>query len=282
MAPDTSDTETQAGWAPKSWFAAQLSEENAAAYFGHKINGYQQFRHASLINMLNKITGNLRRSEMLDVGCATGTLTEEIRNRYQFVHAIGMDFIPEVLALGRKEYPEIDFFEGTLPKLPFTEERFNLIVASEVLYYLTPEAQKRAIESFQRVLLPGGYLLMGSALGGDYFTPETARKMLEPHFSIVEETAFHMRCYHAFTSPFYFATRLDSLLQSGQEPGSDAMKARFKRYRSVISSPLVRLLIRILALGGRPILRSTWLPALFDRISRRTAPSNITLLGRRR
>ena len=46
-----------------------------------------------------------------------------------------------------------------------------------------------AVASFARVLRPGGYLLVGSALGGEYFSPDSIKALLASEFEIVERAA---------------------------------------------------------------------------------------------
>jgi SAM-dependent methyltransferase len=273
---------TQADWAPQSWFAAQASDEGSASYFGHQHNGYQLFRHARLAGMLDSVAGSLARDAMLDVGCATGALTERIRRRFGFTRAVGLDFVPAVLERGRQAYPAIEFGEAVLPDLPVGGAEFDLVVASEVLYYLTPEAQRQAIGTFARVLRPGGYLLVGSALGGAYFTPETIKALLADEFEIVGVDWLRMRLYHLLVGPFYYANRLDSLLSSGAQPGSELMQARFARLRPILGAFPFRQLIHLIALTGRPVLGSNSLPAVANLLARPFASSNIALLGRRR
>lgn len=273
---------TQADWAPQSWFAAQASDEGSASYFGHQRDGYQRFRHARLASMLDSVAARLERGAMLDVGCATGALTERIRQRFGFVRAVGVDFVPAVLDLGRQAYPAIEFGEAVLPDLPFGDAEFDLVVASEVLYYLMPEAQRQAIAAFARVLRPGGYLLVGSALGGAYFKPEAIRTLLAVEFDSVGVDWLRMRPYHTLVSPFYYANRLNSLLSSGSLPGSEAMQARFNRLRPILGVFPLRQLVRLFAAIGQPVLASDSLPAAANVLARPFAPSNIALLGRRR
>lgn len=273
---------TQADWAPQSWFTSQIEDDGVASYFGHKHNGYQRFRHARLAAMLDTVKSTLARDAMLDVGCATGALTECIRQRFGFDRAVAVDFVPEVLELGRKAYPVIEFREAALPDLPFAAAEFDLVVASEVLYYLTPEAQKQAIDALSQMIRPGGYLLIGSALGGVYFAPERIRELLLTDFEIAAEETLHMRLYHALVSPFYYANRLDRLIGTGSLPGSEPMQARFNRLRPFLGVFPVRSLIHLFAVLGRPILASESLPVFGNFLARLAAPSNIAILGRRR
>lgn len=276
------NSKTQVAWAPLSWFKSQIADESVVAYFGHTQNGYQIFRHKRLAIMLDSVASNLGRNALLDVGCATGALTERIRDRYSFQRAVGVDFVSEVVEMGRETFPEVEFQEATLPVLPFGDEEFDLVVASEVLYYLTPLAQSQALQEMARVLKMGGYLLISSALGGDYFTPTEARTLLERQFELVAIDSLRMHTYHTVVTPFYYGIRLNSLLTHDALPGSDKMQARYQRIRPLINSFPSRSLIKWLATLGKPVISSQWLPSVLNTLSRFGRQSNITLLGRKR
>lgn len=282
MGSETNKSETQVDWAPQSWFAAQLSENDGAAYFGHSHNGYQRFRHFRLITELDRLGDVLICNNLLDLGCATGVLTDKIRRHFFFSRAVGIDFVQEVLERGRQLYPDIEFYEGALPILPFVDEKFDLVVASEVLYYLTPEAQQQAITAIDNLLHNGGFLLVGAVLGGDYFSSGNIKVLLEPNFEIVSVSKLHMNYYHKLVSPFYYATRLDNLLRSGAKPGSEVMKKRFERFHPALSFPPIRALVRILAYVGRPILASVRFPDIVNKLSHWGKPSNIAIIARKR
>lgn len=273
---------TQVDWAPASWFESQTIDQSVAAYFGHEKNGYQQFRHERLASVLNQIQGSLSLGAMLDVGCATGVLTERIRRQYNFNRAVGVDFVPEVLEFGGKLYPKIEFKEAALPELPFEDCEFDLIIASEVLYYLKPKAQAEAIKSFSRVLKKGGYLLVGSALGGPYFSVNAARELILDYFNNIDEDLINMSLYHKLVSPFYYSIRLNSLLMNNVSPGSEAMRKSYLRCKALLKSIPIYQLIQLAAKFSEPIISSRSLPRALNVLGKLNEPTNITILGRKK
>jgi hypothetical protein len=148
-----------------------------------------------------------------------------------------------------------------------------------VLYYLTPSAQSKSMEEMARVLKKGGYLLISSALGGDYFTTLKARTLLERKFELVSIDSLRMSSYHTLVSPFYYSVRLNSLLTYGALPGSDKMQIRFQRIKPLISFFPIRSLIKGFAALGKPVISSQWLPSVMNVLSRFGCKTNITLLG---
>lgn len=270
---------TQEKWAPKSWFIAQFSEdENASGYFNHANNGYQNFRHKIILSQFSRSITNIRNVSLLDIGCASGALTDLFRRNYNFKHAVGVDFVPGVLKKGKIEYPDINFVEASLPGLPFKEKNFDLIIASEVLYYLTSIAQKNVLESIYNLLNSDGVLVVSSALGGDYFDLLSGRELLMQKYDIIGEYTLHMRCYHIFTSPFFYLIRVKELLSNDRLPASESMKSRYLKILPIIRFPIVKQMIYIFATLSKPIIANRLLPGIFNILCRWDKPSNVTFI----
>jgi SAM-dependent methyltransferase len=280
---ERANTETQVDWAPHSWFEAQVGSgggDGSADYFGHAANGYQRFRHAQLEEAVAQVASALARDALLDIGCATGVLTARLATRFGFRRAVGVDFLATVLDEGRRLFPSLELHEAQLPEMPFEDASFDLVVASEVLYYLTPEARSKAISEVVRVLRPGGYLLFTSALGSPYFTLESARTLIGGPLQILTERCLHMGPYHAVSRPFYLARRLHTMLATGRQPGSAEMQGRLARWRWLVANPVARLAIGMIARVGRPMLASEGLPRLLDRLGLGQATNMILIAGR--
>lgn len=281
---ETAAGRTQVEWAPREWFQAQTSEgtDGASSYFGHAANGYQRFRHQALVEALQAHTRDLSRGVLVDLGCATGELTALIGRSLGFERVIGVDFVPEVLAAGRTRFPDIEFREGALPATDFPDSSVDLVIASEVLYYLTPEARQRAVAEIARILRPNGRLLFTAALGEAYFSPSEARALLAERFGEDSVVTLRMKLYHSLANPFYLARRLDGMLRSGSIPASAEMQARFRRWEPLLRVWPVRVLIRMLSALGGPVLASETLPRTLSRIPVLSGSStNIIIVARR-
>jgi SAM-dependent methyltransferase len=186
-----------------------------------------------------------------------------------------------VLAVGSNLHPKIEFIEAALPELPFHDDEFDLIVASEVLYYLTPTAQNEAIKSLTRVLKPRGYLLIGSALGGSYFSVDSARNLMRQHFECIAEDTINMAYYHKIVSPLFYSIRLNSLLMNDASPGSQEMRRAYLRWKPLLSSIPIRQLVWLIAKLGEPIISNRFLPSALNALGCMSVPTNIALLGRK-
>lgn len=282
MTAEREPTSTQADWARLEWFEAQAEQdpEDAASYFGHVANGYQRYRHRQLLAVLEAHADEIAREAMLDLGCAAGDLTALVGERLGFRTRVGVDFVAAVLDVGRRRFPGIDFRRGSLPQVGFTDESFDLVIASEVLYYLTEPARMQAMAEIRRVLRKGGLLLFTAALGPSYFSPESARALVGSQLDIVDERLLRMKAYHRLTGPFHMATRLGPMLHGDTLPASAEMRARFERWRPLLRLPPLPWAVAGMARLARPLLASERLPALLDgRASGR--PTNTIILARR-
>src|SRR3989344_6172114 len=78
-----------------------------------------------------------------------------------------------MIEYAQNNYPNIDFANGVLGKLPFPDNSFDAIFALEVFRYLNTEEQEKGYKECLRVLRPGGTLIVTLvnkyALDGFYF-----------------------------------------------------------------------------------------------------------------
>ncbi|OAP61291.1 hypothetical protein AYL99_03492 [Fonsecaea erecta] len=109
---------------------------------------------------------------ILDVGCGPGTITTGLARYASQGSTVGIDMSPAVLEKARAlvatagaHVPSsgpgsVVFQEGNvLERLPFADESFDVVFASQVLGHMTPaEVARRALREMRRVLKPGGVL----------------------------------------------------------------------------------------------------------------------------
>ena len=93
---------------------------------------------------------------VLDVGCGTGRLTQWIAGR-DAVCVVGIDPLPERVALARERAPGIRFEVGSAEDLAvFADASFDVVCLSAVFHWIEDKA--RALREFARVLRPRGRL----------------------------------------------------------------------------------------------------------------------------
>jgi len=103
--------------------------------------------------------------QLLEVGSGPGQVAA-------YLHRLGMavcgiDLSPAMVALARREHPEISFDVGEMGALDVADASLAGVVAWYSVIHV-PVAQRRAVISeFHRVLRPGGYALLAFQVGED-------------------------------------------------------------------------------------------------------------------
>ena len=100
-----------------------------------------------------------------DLGCGPGHVAAWLAG--QGVRAIGIDMSPGMVAVGRREHPEVEFRQGDLLSLPAADGEFASAVALYSIIHLAPDELAPASTEIRRVLAPGGQLLVSFHVGDD-------------------------------------------------------------------------------------------------------------------
>lgn len=112
--------------------------------------------------LISKLVPTNGVSQVLDVGCGSGWLSEMLHNRGLRTIALdlGFDSIKRASGRVRARGMNIPFVLGDIYRLPFREDKFDAVVASEVLEHL--EKPRDALGEIARVLRPGGYAVVST------------------------------------------------------------------------------------------------------------------------
>jgi SAM-dependent methyltransferase len=78
---------------------------------------------------------------ILDVGCGLGKFTHQIWQATK-ANVIGVDVSPTAIQKAKARYPNVDYRVADVCSLNFQQESFDLIVASELLWYILPRLQQ--------------------------------------------------------------------------------------------------------------------------------------------
>lgn len=100
---------------------------------------------------------------VLDVGCASGTLTSQWAHRARNV--VGIDFSERLAAEAERRHgnDRLRFASAEAAALPFESGSFDCVVCFNVLLSLPDHAYAmRAVGELGRVVRPGGKILLGS------------------------------------------------------------------------------------------------------------------------
>jgi 2-polyprenyl-3-methyl-5-hydroxy-6-metoxy-1,4-benzoquinol methylase len=122
---------------------------------------YEQQKYDATLSAL----GTRRFTRALEVGCSIGVLTERLAGRCEQV--IGLDFAPSAVAAARARcapYPGVTIEQMQVPR-QWPEGNFDLILFSEVLYFLNESDLMRICTHTARSILPGGRVLLVNYTG---------------------------------------------------------------------------------------------------------------------
>ena len=91
----------------------------------------------------------------LDVGCGTGAVTRDLRERVlPGGHIVGVEPNPDLLAIAAERLPDVEFRQGDALRLPSDAEQFDVTICITVLEHM--HDAEGAIPELVRVTKPGG------------------------------------------------------------------------------------------------------------------------------
>jgi SAM-dependent methyltransferase len=157
---------------PNPWLASRTrtGSDYDAPYEARSAAGHDVHGEANLIEKL--LNSNLNRAastrpyRVLDAGCGTGRMSIELTRRG--LDTVGVDLDEVMLKQAWAKAPQLDWRLGDLSLIDL-DGRFDVIVlAGNVMIYLTPGTEAATLGNMARHLKPGGLLVAGFEL-----TPKT-------------------------------------------------------------------------------------------------------------
>lgn len=115
---------------------------------------YYKGIHHTILSQVKKFL-DVKNGMILDAGCGTGLLAKKLE-KYGEVYAVDISPVAIKLAKERK----IRVKKASITKLPFKDKTFDLVVSIDVIYHLKVNDDKDALSEFNRVLKPGGILIL--------------------------------------------------------------------------------------------------------------------------
>ncbi len=148
---------------------------------------------------------NLSRSpeSVLDVACGPGHVLTRLRRLYPRARLFGADISQHAINYCRDHAPSGSYIRCALPERAFPDRSFDLICATEVLYYLPDTQQREALRQFFAALRPGGWLLVSGGLDGgrSYFCREGIQNSIARQFELRGVRFNHARLHNALERP---------------------------------------------------------------------------------
>jgi ubiquinone/menaquinone biosynthesis C-methylase UbiE len=126
---------------------------------GHDVHG-----EAALVGALGLHT-------VLDAGCGTGRVAVELASRGMEV--VGVDFDVRMLESARDKAPEVRWVEGDLAHVNLDRTFDGIVMAGNVMIFVTPGTEAMVLANMSRHLEPGGVLVAGFSLVNGGLTIDT-------------------------------------------------------------------------------------------------------------
>lgn len=106
--------------------------------------------------LLDKYLPKSKGLKILDAGCGTGRNILFLKN---YGHVSGFDISPHAIKYCKKRGLK-NIKKGSVDKIPFNNDSFDLITCFDVLYHKQVKNYESAIANFNRILKPGGILFV--------------------------------------------------------------------------------------------------------------------------
>jgi len=112
------------------------------------------------------VAGGSRPRRLLDLGCGTGRLLEDLRRRLPEAELVGVDPSEGMLAVARQRLtgePGVRLEVATAARLPLPDASVDVVTTTMSFHHW--EEQDASLREVVRVLAPGGRLLIADVLG---------------------------------------------------------------------------------------------------------------------
>ena len=145
--------------------AIQRNYDQIAAEYARHI--FDELRHKPLDReLLDRFAAEIRgRGEMCDMGCGPGHVARYLRDAGLSV--FGLDLSPGMLEQARKLNPDIPFRQGNMLCLDIPDGSLAGIAAFYATVNLPTESLPLVFREMERVLRPGGLLLLAFHAGDE-------------------------------------------------------------------------------------------------------------------
>jgi len=185
----------------------EFAEEYASRF--DNVSGY--------IEQLTFFTNQIKAEKpaILELACGPGNVTKFLKNHFPECRILAVDLAPKMIEIARKALPEVDFRVMDVRDISVIPEKFDAVMCSFCLPFLSKEDAIKLIADCSALLNPGGVIYL-STMEGD----ENGAGYEKTSFSGDSEVYFN---YHrqadlqeAFEKEGFTILRLDR--QDYQEP----------------------------------------------------------------
>lgn len=153
---------------PDAWLSdTRLSYDTDASGYAEKVRGLlgeNPYLRASLALFAELVRG-AGGGPVADVGCGPGYVTRHLHDAG--LDVFGIDLSAEMIAIARRDYPDLRFEVGTMTDLDLADDAVAGLIAFWSVIHVPDHAVPGVFEEFRRVLRPRGPLLVGFHVGDE-------------------------------------------------------------------------------------------------------------------
>jgi SAM-dependent methyltransferase len=151
-----------------SWLSdTRRSYDTDASGYADKVRGLldgSPFLRASL-TAFAELVHDAGGGPVADVGCGPGYVTRHLNDLG--VDAFGIDLSSEMIAIARRDHPDLRFEVGTMTALDLADNSVSGVLAFWSVIHVPDDEVPGVFKQFRRVLRPGGPLLVGFHVGDE-------------------------------------------------------------------------------------------------------------------
>lgn len=218
------------------------------------------FANDLFVNAFAQWVGERQFECMADVGCGTGLVTQRISHHAK--RTVAVDVSPQMLAemagLG------IETVVDSLPTLEkMADGLFDVVVSTNTLYYLSPDALNMSGQRMASLLRPGGFLVFNDNWNAKQIAQGLAKHFdlettVAAPFSIKAKPGFD-RAYHRVEPRFLYLEGLAKALKDpGFEPDRELSELMHRKlFKLVLKNPWLANFVVLMA-PLRRLARMMW------------------------
>lgn len=163
--------------------------------WGFETTWYEKRKQALTMAILPKE----RYTNVFEPGCASGELTRLLSHRAD--HVLALELMPNIAARAASRLTDCANAEVCIGAIPddWPDQMFDLILLSEVAYYLESGAIQDVTPLIEKTLLPGGDLVLVHYLGEtDYpLTGSEVHELLQAGLGWTSRAVYNETDFHA-------------------------------------------------------------------------------------
>lgn len=134
---------------------------------GIKNNFLQFIWHHQKWTFFKKLMHHKKLKTILDVGCASGTFTNNLTQVFPEAKIYGVDAYSAAINFAQKKYPHLNFIEADAHRLPFKPNTFDLIICYETIEHVADPLQ--VLRQMHKVLKKDGTAILAMDSGNLIF-----------------------------------------------------------------------------------------------------------------